>query len=376
MNKGEYRLTPVEMSITLISMMLAIGVLTLPRSLVDVMDTGDGWISVLVSGVLVMGIVYFIVKIQKHFPGQSYLEFIGEKGMGKWVAKLLAILFVLYFIPFLSYEARILTIIVRMYLLDRTPPELTLAIILLTTTYAVTKGTQGIIHLNLMFLPFIIVVYLTLIVFNIENMNITELRPILPNGIQPIVPSLPPTLFSFLGIELLFFWLALMKAKDLRAFPLNLGVLFVTVLYWMIVMVAYTVLSVNGVKTLVFPTVGLAQEVEIVEGLIERFEPLMIVIWIMAIFNTMANIHLLAVQTIKNDLLKKGSGMWIVAIVTFFAYYISFIPNTTEEVFILGDIVSYTGTTLIFLVIVISYLTVWIRKKRTSKQQTTREIAK
>ncbi|MFC0560361.1 GerAB/ArcD/ProY family transporter [Halalkalibacter alkalisediminis] len=376
MNQPPYRISPLEMSITLISMMLAIGILTLPRSLAEAMDSGDGWIAILVSSAIVMGFVFMIVRLQKNFPGQSLLEYVGEKGMGKWIAKLIAVLFVIYFIPFLAYEARVLTIIVRMYLLDRTPPEITLAIIVLTTTYAVSKGVQGIVHLNLMFIPFIMFVYLILIVFNIQDMNITELRPVLPMGMTSLLPSLQPTIFSFLGIELLFFWLAFMKSDHLRALPLNLGVLFVTMLYLLIVVISYTVMSVNGVKTIVFPTVGLAKEVEIVEGLIERFEPLMIVIWIMQIFNTMAIIHYLAVQTIKKDLLKTEKGMWIPAVVTFFTYYIAAIPNSIQEVFTLGDLIGYAGASLILLSLIIGYLTVWIKMRKKRNQTNTKEIAK
>ncbi|MFC0471105.1 GerAB/ArcD/ProY family transporter [Halalkalibacter kiskunsagensis] len=375
-NQDQYRISPLEMSLTLISMLLAIGVLTLPRTLAEAMDTGDGWISVLLSSVIIMALVSLMVRLQQNFPGQNLLQFIGETGFGKWIAKLLAICFALYFIPFLAYEARILTVIVRMYLLDRTPPEITLAIILLTTTYAVTKGVQGVVHLNLMFIPFIIFVYVILLLFNIDSMTINELRPILPMGFQPLLSAFEPTIFSFLGIELLFFWLAYMKTSNLRALPLNLGISFVAFLYFLIVIVSYTVLSVDGAKVIVFPTVALAQEVEIVEGLIERFEPVMITIWIMAIFNTMAIIHLLAVQTIKNELLKTSKGMWIPAVVTFFAYIIAFIPNNLDEVFLLGGLVGYTGAALIFLGLISGFLTVWIRSRKNRNQQQSKEIAK
>ncbi|WP_070808111.1 GerAB/ArcD/ProY family transporter [Halalkalibacter okhensis] len=375
-NQDYYRISPVEMSVTLIAMLLAIGVLTLPRTLAETLDTGDGWISVLVSGFLVMGLVYLIVNLQKQFPGQNLLEFIGDKRVGKVVAKLLGLMFVLYFIPYLAYEARVLTIIVRMYLLDRTPPEITIAIILLTTTYAVTKGVQGIVHLNLMFVPFILFVYFILMIFNLENMSFTEIRPVLPKGVMSLVPSLEPTMFSYLGIELLFFWLAYTKTSNLRALPLNIGIFFVTLLYVMIVLVSYMTLSVTGAMNTVFPTVALAKEVEIVEGLIERFEPIMIVIWIMAIFNTMTIIQILAVQIIKKELFNVKKETWVLAAVMFLTYITAFIPNSNQEVFTMGDWVSYAGASLIVLSLMIGYLKVWLQKVGKKSQQRGKEIAK
>jgi spore germination protein len=375
-NQDHYRISPVEMAVTLIAMLLAIGVLTLPRTLAEILDTADGWISVLLSGGVVMGIVYLIVQLQKQFPGQNLLEFIGEKGVGKWIAKLLAVLFVLYFIPYLAYEARVLTIIVRMFLLDRTSPGITQAIILLTTTYAVSKGLQGIIHLNLMFVPFIIVVYFILMIFNMENMSFNELLPVLPKGVMPLLSALEPTMFSFLGIELLFFWLAYMKMSNLRALPLNIGILIVTILYTLIVIVSYATLSVTGSKSIIFPTVALAKEVEIVEGLIERFEPIMIVIWIMAIFNTMAIIQLLAVQIIKKDLFQVKKGTWVPGVVIFLTYLTAFIPNSIQEVFTMGDLVSYMGTALILVSLLIGYMKVGIKKFGKRNQQQGKGIAK
>ncbi|MDT8860872.1 spore germination protein [Alkalihalobacillus sp. MEB130] len=371
-----YRITPLEMSVTVVSMLLAVGVLTLPRTLAEILETGDGWIAVLASAGIVMGLVYLIVQLQKQYPNQTLFEYIGEKGLGRYISKILSLLFILYFIPFLAYEARMLTIIVRMYLLDRTPPELTLAIILLTSVYAVSKGIQGIVHLNLMFLPFIVFIYFVLIIFNVENMSINELLPVLPKGIPSLVQALEPTIFSFLGIELLFFWMAYIKTSKLSAWPINLGIFFVSMLYFFIVTTSYLVLSVTGVKNTVFPTVALAKEVEIIEGLIERFEPVMIVIWIMAIFNTMAIIHLLAVQTIKKEFAKRKVQAFIPAIVTFFSYMIAFIPNSIEEVFVLGNIVSYAGFALILLSLVIGYGTVWLRKRGKKNRQKTGEIAK
>jgi spore germination protein len=209
-----------------------------------------------------------------------------------------------------------------------------------------------------------------------EHMIINELRPVLPMGVQSLVPALETTIFSFMGIEILFFLLAHMKASHLRALPLNLGITFVTILYVLIVVFSYSVISVNGVKNIIFPVISLAEEVEIVEGLIERFEPLMIVIWSMAIFNTMAIIHLLAVQTIKSELLKLKKGAWVLAVVTFFIYIIAFIPNSIEEVFTLGDLVGYTGVTLIILGLLIGFLTVWFRTKKSSNQQQSKGIAK
>ncbi len=90
-----------------------------------------------------MAVVFLYTKLQRKYPGQSLLEYIGQGKFGFWVAKGLAILFLIYFIASMAYQLNILTVVIKMYLLILTPPEVIAAIMVLLTAYAVSKGTQG-----------------------------------------------------------------------------------------------------------------------------------------------------------------------------------------------------------------------------------------
>ncbi|OIJ16560.1 hypothetical protein BKP37_04810 [Anaerobacillus alkalilacustris] len=368
MDPNSYQISKIEMSVTLICMIIGVGILTLPRVLASSMETPDGWISVGIGSLMTMVIIFFIVKLHRHFPGETLFMFVSKSSKGKWIGKLLTIAFFVHFLSLLSYEARILTIVIRMYLLAETPSEITAVIIFLATTYAVTKGLQGIVHLNLMFLPIVLIMIFIILMFSMGEGQVDHLLPIAAEGISPIITGVSDTVFSFLGFEILFFFIAFMKLKDIMAAPLNGGITVITIFYVAVVAISYSVLSVEGTKVIAFPLVALAKELEVVQGIIERMEPLLITVWIMTIFNTMTISHFLATRLVKEVLITKPRSSTIAIIITFFSFIIAFIPNSIQETFIFGDLLSYFAMFITIISLIIGYTFVVVKKKKQKQE--------
>ncbi len=99
-------------------------------------------------------IIMLYVKLQRNFPGETLLQFYLKGKVGKWFAKLFGCVLAFYFIINIALVARIMEISVDMFLLDRTPATILVGVFLLTTSYAVSKGVQGIVHINLMYTKF------------------------------------------------------------------------------------------------------------------------------------------------------------------------------------------------------------------------------
>jgi spore germination protein len=362
-NQDYYRIVPLEMSISLIAMIVGVGILTISRSLAQELDTPDGWISIGISGLMVMVLVYLYTRLQQHFPGQNLLQFLAKGSIGKWLAKLFAIFFIIYFVTVFAFEVRTLAIVIEMYLLNQTPQEVVIASILLLSTYAVSKGTQGIIHLNIMFVPITLFIVLVMLVFNLPSFKFEELRPIMAEGIVPIITGVKLTIVSFLGIETLFFFMANMKKSDLRALPLNISIGVITLIYILVTICSYSVFTLPATKFITFPMLELAKEIELPGAFFERLESLMMTVWIMSIFNTMAIVQLLAVQIIKQEILPTKKGTHLPTIIIFFVFIIAFNPNSINEVFTMGDWVGRLGVTLFIFGLLAGFITVWIRNK-------------
>ncbi|MGO4887458.1 GerAB/ArcD/ProY family transporter [Anaerobacillus sp. MEB173] len=371
-DQDQYRVSPIEMSILIISMIIGVGILTVPRALTSAQETADGWISIGITGIVVMINVFIYVQLQKNFPGKNLLQYFAEGKKGKWLAKILSVSFILYFLFLLGYEARVLGVVVKLYLLDQTPSEVIVLIMLLLIVYAVNKGAQGVIHLSLMFIPIVIFVSFLIFPFNIMNISFERVLPIMPEGILPVLLGVKEMILSYLGVEIIFFFMAYMKVENLRSRPLNLAILFITMLYASVYFFTVAVFGVEMTKYTTFPTVDLAKEVEIPGGFIERIESLVITVWIMTIFNTMSIAFFLLVQTAKQQFLVKKKATYLPAAVAFVVFILAFVPLSLSETFEFGDYIGWFGLSLYITSIISGFLTVWLRKRRAQSNQEVR----
>ncbi|OLO28637.1 hypothetical protein BTR23_17115 [Alkalihalophilus pseudofirmus] len=360
----QYQINPIEMGVTLISLIFGVGVLTLPRVLAERVGTTDGWISILVAGLITMSLVYIYVRIQKNFPTQSLLEFIAKGKIGKWGAKVLAFFFIFYFTVLLAFQVRILAMATKLYLIDQTPSEVVIGIILLIITYAASKGMQGIVHIHLMFMPFILTALFGVIIFNLGEADFGQLLPVVSEGFMPVLSGILPPMFSFAGIMFLFFFMGHMKESDLRSLPLNIAILFLVITYTFLAIISYVTFGLEMTKVITFPAIELAKEIEIIGGFIERLESLFLTVYIMAIFTTMATVLFANIKTIEEQFIpSKKLRTWIPPVIIFIIFIISFIPDSITSLENVGQLLAVLGDVLLILGIVSGYITVWIRKR-------------
>nr|BAA75377.1 YndE [Halalkalibacterium halodurans] len=268
----------------------------------------------------------------------------------------------------MGFESRMLAIVLDMYLIDRTPSVIVICTILVVTSYAVSKGVQGLIHLNVLFIPFILTVLLAILLFNVQHAKLDPILPVAPKGILHPLKGLPNVVLAYIGVEILLFFMGRMKGKDVKAWPLNIGVGIVTLFYFLITFFTYFVFGVEQSKVINFTTVELAKVVEVPGGFFERVESMMITVWTMAIFNTIAMSQLIIIL-IYNDLFsafkkQTQSGNYLTPVIVFITIIIAFIPESISDTLTWGDWIGYFGFSVLILSLLVGYVTVGWRKKR------------
>jgi spore germination protein len=369
-NQDKYMISPLEMGMTIIAFFIGVGILTLPGALAETLDTADGWIPILIAGLLVMVTFTLYVHLQKQFPGQTLLQYLRQGTIGKWWAFSVAVLSLLYFVLTLASIARTVAFVLDMYLLDRTPSIIVVATILLVTSYAVSKGIPGVIHLNALFTPFFLGVFLVIFAFNIDNVQLDPILPLAPKGFMHIFKGLPDTFFSLVATHFLFFFMGYMKADHLRAMPLNIALGIVVLIHTFSTLFTYFVFSVDQSKVIVFSTLELAKEIQIPGGFFERIESLMITVWSMGIFNTVFVTQLLAVHILTDQFFPRSDptnmqqkvAKRLSATVVFIAVMVAMIPKSLAETFQLGDWLGNVGMLFVVYGLAVGYFTVWCRK--------------
>ncbi|WP_160112620.1 GerAB/ArcD/ProY family transporter [Salicibibacter kimchii] len=361
-SREKFQIKAHEMAVSLLAITPSIGFLSSPRELTEAMNTADGWFVIILYGFLTMAVISVYTHLQRKYPGQNLLEFIGQSKLGHWIAKGLALFFIVFFVSLMAYQLHIFGDVMKLYLLIYTPPEFTTALIVLLAAYAVSKGTQGIIHLSLMFVPITLLFIIIMVVFNIPNVNLQELRPLFPEGISPILRGMTVGFPAFIGIEILFFFMASMKESQIRALPLNVSIIILVILNVLILMSSIAIFSLQATKLATFPTVELAKEIEIPGGFFERIESLMLTVWVMSIFNALSISYLLAVQNIQAHFVPRVNKIWVTAGLAFIVIILAFVPQSLSEAFIMRHWVNSLGLILIFAGLSCGYLSYWNRR--------------
>ncbi|MGO4888346.1 GerAB/ArcD/ProY family transporter [Anaerobacillus sp. MEB173] len=365
--KNEYQITQAEAGITLVSTIFGVAVLRIPSRLANEVGTADGWISVIIAGLITMLLIYLYIRLQRNFPYQSYLQYIGRGKVGKWGAKTIALLWIIWFLIALGTISRMLAITLEMYLINQTPSEVVVGVFLLVVAYGVSKGLQGVIHIHLLFTPIILLTVLFAIIFNVGNTDFEQLLPIMSEGVFPVLSGVLPAMFPFSAFLVYFFIMKQMRMADIRALPQTIFMGAAVFIFVLLTVTTYAVFGTEMTKLMVFPSVELAKEIEIAGGFIERLESLFLTIYIMAIFTSMLTV-LYVVHYVMNEqfLYRKPNPWWLHPIVVFVIFIIAFIPDSISESDFLNRMLTIYIIILNVGTIGIGYLTVWIRNRKQS----------
>jgi spore germination protein len=337
---GDQEIGELEILYILASFAIAVGVLSIPRSLAGVTHFFDGWISLLITGILFICITGVSAKLASRFPNQQFFTY-ASAICSKPVAFVITLYAAIHFIAIAAYETRFVAITSKQYLLGRTPAEIIALLFLLVVVYAVSGSRVGIIRLNLLFFPIVLFIALFVLAMNIPNFEPKNLAPFFTTSWEGYLEGGKESLFSLSGSEILLFYIAFVnRPKKVTKYAM-IGASIPLGLYLLIYMMAVGVFTAETTATLVYPTIELAKEAEVPGGFFGRIESLFFMIWIMTIFNT-ASLSIDVALMALSSLFKKVKKMTFIFMITPFIYLIAMFPVNLIEVAILGKYLSYS----------------------------------
>ncbi|GAE92401.1 spore germination protein [Gracilibacillus boraciitolerans JCM 21714] len=254
------------------SFIIGIGVISLPQKVASVTMAADGWISLLIGGIITIIITWSVAKLSSSFPNQSFLTF-SSLIVTKPVAILLTFLFAAISLNITALEIRDIADISKHYLLRETPIEVISLTFFLIIIYAVANSRVGLFRLNALFLPFVLVIAIIVIVFNIKWFNIGHLLPAFETSISGYVEGVKQSVLSYAGFGILWFYIALVRKPEKTAQLAVFGLSIPIVLYLLLYITCILVFGNSATSNLHYSTVELAKTVIIPGGgILERFE--------------------------------------------------------------------------------------------------------
>ncbi len=311
--------------------MIGVGVFYAPAIVAKYVGA-DSWISAIIAGIaicLILFCIYEIVKINKYKDITPILK----DTYGGVLGTIISLIYSLVIIIVLAFSLRVFSEVITMYLLVNTP---TLAIILLLT---------------------------------LPEANFKNLLPIGASPIQNYFISSFEMLFLFNGFSIAFILIPYVREKGKIGPILRRSSLFVGLFYVIIfILVSATLSSVQTAES-IFPTITMLQSISSRSGFLEKWDGLVMSLWVIFYFTSFANIYYFASSILKESLNLddiRTSSMIYVPIV----YLAAMIPKSIIEVrnFKFGYLRIGFITTII-VVIGITLLLSYIKKRRMQSEE-------
>lgn len=268
-----------QLILLVFTFIMATATLFVPGFVVQDADR-DGWISVIVGGLIGIVVVLLVTAVGLKFPDKTLTEY-SEIILGKWVGKLVGIIFVIFYIHLTSIIVRELTTTIHGTLLPTTPFESVTFITFLASSYAVKKGLEVITRVNVITLLMIYLAIFTILFLLIKDMNIELLTPVLSRGIMPVLKdSIAPAGWFGEVVSIAFLIPFINKPKEARLHSI-IGVV------WSIATLAFMsalCIMVFGAKLtglLQYPTLEAVRYIN-VSDYIQRVEIIFLIPWIIS----------------------------------------------------------------------------------------------
>lgn len=327
-----------DIMIVVITNIIGVFTLTLSREVAKDTSSMDGWLAILIGGVITCFLGWTITKIAVSFPNYSFYSYATHL-LSKPIAVVLTLVFSFQYFIITTFQIREISILAHQYYFDRTPMEFITLTFLLVVIYAVSGSHAGVFRLFIFFLPMTIIGLLILIALPIGTIQKEDFLPVFQTDFKGYVKGTHSTLISFIGFGIVFFYVSLVKNPKHTAKMTVYGIVFVTVINILLYIVCIGVFGNITTSNLFFPTFDLSKTVEIPGGFFDRFDSILFAIWTIVIYTSALIAYDLLVMTIMMVFpkLKKQTLIFALSPILFFA---SMIPNNYYEMQVFSNFIN------------------------------------
>lgn len=323
-------ITPYSLFTTVVVTIVGVGIFSYPRELATNVGT-DGWIVTIISGVISYLLIYIAYKAIRN-NNYNKFYYIVENNFGKVIGAILALIFIVYNIFSIAVGMRIFIEVIKMYLLQKTPTEFLLLITILVGSYLIRGELDTLVKFNevsfwIMFLPIILI-----LLFTLNRTDFTNIFPILNNSPYDYIRTIRTSMFSFGGIQVIYMLLPFMRDKKEIPRTALRSIAFVTIFYVIIVIFTLAVFTKSQTKILLWPTITMIKSTSIPGAFIERWEGIVMALWVIFYFTTFVNAYYLSADIVK-DMFNLGDIKLSSMLLVPFIYLIALYPENIAELY-------------------------------------------
>ncbi|WP_138751655.1 GerAB/ArcD/ProY family transporter [Paenibacillus sinopodophylli] len=261
----------------------------------------DAWLAMTVAAVAGLLLTFMYVHIQKRAPGAELAELL-TMHFGRWIGGFIAVLYVIWF----SYESmrnvRDVGELTTMALLTSTPKWIVMLLILTAGAYTVSKGLEVFVRVVQLLFPIALLSYafIVLLLLITRLPKLTQLLPILENGITPVLTAAFPDVLGFpFGQMVIFlvFWKHVSEKKIIgrASYWSYIGVSI------FLIFMNVVVLCVLGPELAAITALPLLEVVQMIRlaNILERLDVIVTLLLYIGLYVKMTALYMAAVFTLK-----------------------------------------------------------------------------
>jgi spore germination protein (amino acid permease) len=330
--KKQIDLTSLQLSIFILQTQIGVGVLGLPFNVFSV-SKGDAWISVLIAGAGVQGIITLLWLLGRRFPSKSIFEY-SRLVLWKFAGTLINIGYLIYGVLVTCIILMYSTSIIKSWSLIHTPEWVIMLMLLLPAFYL---GKEKVMEISNVYVVVsvlvVLLVIVSVIVLFIYPIDWRYLFPIGASGGLTILKGAKEAYFSMLGFELLLILYPFFKHNGDRAIlkAVTTANLSVTLVYAFLTIVSIVTFSPEELKIIPEPVLYYVKSLYL--QVIERVDLLFASIWVVNVITSLTSYLFLCTESCSYTF-KKFKKLKRGYCTVFFggvAYFIALLPGNLEE---------------------------------------------
>lgn len=361
MNKDP-KISNIQIRALIITTVIGIGILSLPNQLANAMDK-DGWIAIILSGIVIIPIIIIINKIFEDNPGKDFFE-IGNETLGKFLFTICLIIYLAYYIAVSAYIARMLGELIKGFLLGNTPIQLIIILFILSAAYLVVSELDVLARVAYMAYPLVIGFAVILILVALPGADFTNIFPVFQSDISQLPQGMRVGVFSFSGFEVLLFAIPYAEDKKRLIKTSISAIVIISALYLVLFMMTLTQFSLDQIKSDPFPLLMIAKLIDLPGYFLQNLDGLVTAIWVIVIFTTLAPVFYSSGKILSKLFKAKTHKLFILILVPII-YFVAMAPRSIVVInTLMASIVDYLGAAVVLAIPILLFVVGRIRRRK------------
>jgi spore germination protein len=361
------KISPRQARLLLILQMFNTSILILPKEAAKWAGQ-DGYL--LPIGAFVVGSLYILVisALSNRFPDEDVVTY-SKKLLTKPVGTILVMVFAIQILVIVGLEARMFSEMIGKLLLPKTPIDVILLILLLSTTYLVKSGVEAIGRMAEIIVYFVVVPLVLVLSFGAVKTDYRQLLPFFTAELKDMVKGVYLVSLTFLPVQfLLVLSNKINKKNKIKTIGLwAVGV--IALIEIAIIVLTFTGIGVKESMRQVWPVVALMQNIQLPGSFVENQEILMMSWWVLSIYMYIST-GLFVSSTLFSELADfKRENITLLPLVPV-VFFIAKVPETLNDTYrYFTNFTNRYGTVFLLFVPLILLVLALLTKKGECKNE-------